>query len=213
MATSDRERLLIVDDEYELMAALVEALTARGYEAIGFTSGEEALKALQTEAFDLLLADLMMPGMDGISLLRAALAIDPSLVGLIMTGQGTVQTAVEAMKVGAFDYILKPFKLRTILPVLSRALQVRRLRRENIDLRETVAIHDLSQTIAFTLDTKIIVAKLAEIVQQLCQADGVSVMLATNRGSELSIAAARGESWESRLGERFSLEAELVRLV
>jgi two-component system, cell cycle sensor histidine kinase and response regulator CckA len=210
MSTPDRERLLIVDDEYELMAALVEALTARGYEAVGFTSGEEALKALQTEAFDLLLADLMMPGMDGISLLRAALAIDPSLVGLIMTGQGTVQTAVEAMKVGAFDYILKPFKLRTILPALSRALQVRRLRRENIDLRETVAIHDLSQTIAFTLDTKIIVAKLAEIVQQLCQADGVSVMLATNRGSELSIAAARGERWESRLGERFSLEAEMA---
>jgi two-component system, cell cycle sensor histidine kinase and response regulator CckA len=210
MVTPDRERLLIVDDEYELMAALVEALTARGYEAVGFTSGEEALKALQAEAFDLLLADLMMPGMDGVSLLRAALEMDPSLVGLIMTGQGTVQTAVEAMKVGAFDYILKPFKLRAILPVLKRALEVRRLRRENIDLRETVAIHDLSQTIAFTLDTKIIVDKLAEIVEKLCQADGVSVMLATNKDGELYIAAVRGDGRESRLGERFSLETELV---
>lgn len=86
MLTSDRERLLIVDDEYELMAALVESLTALGYEAVGLTSGEEALKALQRENFDLLLADLMMPGMDGISLLQAALEPDPSLVGLIMTG-------------------------------------------------------------------------------------------------------------------------------
>jgi two-component system, cell cycle sensor histidine kinase and response regulator CckA len=210
MVTSDRERLLIVDDEYELMAALVESLTALGYEAIGLTSGEEALKALQGENFDLLLADLMMPGMDGITLLQAALELDPSLVGLIMTGQGTVQTAVEAMKIGAFDYILKPFKLRTILPVLTRALQMRRLRLENIDLRETVAIHDLSQTIAFTLDTNTIVDKLAEIVEKLCQADGVSVMLATDKGRELYTAAVHGKGRENRLGQYFTLEDELV---
>jgi two-component system, cell cycle sensor histidine kinase and response regulator CckA len=210
MTTSNRARLLIVDDEYELMTILVEALTAQEYEAVGFTSAEKALKALQSDHFDVLLADLMMPDMDGISLLQAALEIDSSLVGLIMTGQGTVQTAVEAMKVGAFDYILKPFKLRAILPVLARALEVRRLRLENIDLREMVAIHDLSQTIAFTLDSKTIMAKLVDIVQHLCQAEGVSVMLATDSSSELYIAAARGEAQESRLGERLSLEAEMA---
>ena len=70
----------------------------------------------------------MMPEMDGIALLRAALDIDPDLVGIIMTGQGTIATAVEAMKVGALDYILKPFKLSVILPVLARALAMRQLR-------------------------------------------------------------------------------------
>ncbi len=80
----------------------------------------------------------MMPRMDGIALLQAAQNIDPDLVGVIMTGEGTIVTAVEAMKTGALDYILKPFKLSVILPVLSRALTVRRLRIENRELEQSV---------------------------------------------------------------------------
>ena len=92
----------------------------------------------EKQDFDLLLCDLMMPGMDGIQLLRKALEIDPNLVGIIMTGQGTIPSAVEAMKVGAFDYVLKPFNLQTMLPILARALEVRRLRMENVRLRQYV---------------------------------------------------------------------------
>ncbi len=80
----------------------------------------------------------MMPGMDGVQLLRKALELDPNLVGIIMTGQGTISSAVEAMKVGAFDYVLKPFDLQTMLPILDRALEVRRLRTENVRLRQFV---------------------------------------------------------------------------
>jgi signal transduction histidine kinase len=130
----DPIRILIVDDEVSQMKALCNTLRDQGYLTTGFTSGHEALAALPTEKFDLLLTDLMMPGMDGISLLRAALKADGDLVGIVMTGHGTVDTAVEAMKVGALDYILKPFKLSIILPVLSRALAVRRLRLENAAL-------------------------------------------------------------------------------
>ncbi|MGZ3579390.1 MAG: response regulator, partial [Syntrophales bacterium] len=101
-------RLLIVDDEAKLMAVLRELLTKHGYDAVGFTSGKEALEDLKTQKFDLLLTDLMMPEMDGIALLRASLEIDPNLMAIMMTAQGTIETAVEAMKVGAFDYVLKP---------------------------------------------------------------------------------------------------------
>ena len=83
----------------------------------------------------------MMPEMDGIDLLRAALEIDPNLVGIVMTGHGTIDTAVEAMKAGALDYILKPFKLSAMLPVLARALAVRRLRLENAELERRVREH------------------------------------------------------------------------
>jgi len=89
----------------------------------------------------LLLTDLMMPEMDGIALLRAARESDPDLVGIIMTGAGTIATAVEAMKAGAFDYILKPFELSVILPVISRALNMRRLRLENAQLERLVREH------------------------------------------------------------------------
>jgi two-component system sensor histidine kinase/response regulator len=93
---------------------------------------------LGRQKFDLVLTDLMMPEMDGIALLRAALEIDPNLIGIIMTGEGTIATAVEAMKTGALDYILKPFKLSVILPVLSRALAVRALRLKNAELEQHV---------------------------------------------------------------------------
>ncbi len=129
-------RILIVDDEAALMRALCETLQEHGYAVQGCTSGESALAMLTTERHDLLLSDLMMPDMDGIALLRAALRIDPDLVGLIMTGQGTIASAVAAMKVGALDYILKPFKISEIVPVLSRAITVRRLRLENTRLQE-----------------------------------------------------------------------------
>jgi two-component system sensor histidine kinase/response regulator len=129
-------RILIVDDEAPQMKALCETLKDHQYEAIGFTSAKAALEALNDSQFDLLLSDLMMPEMNGITFLGAALEKDPSMVGIIMTGQGTIDSAVDAMKAGALDYILKPFKLSFILPVLSRALAVRRLRKEKAELEE-----------------------------------------------------------------------------
>ncbi|MDX6575959.1 MAG: two-component system, cell cycle sensor histidine kinase and response regulator CckA, partial [Blastocatellia bacterium] len=133
-------KIVVVDDEVELKNILVEALLAHGYEAVGFNNGEEAVAILQEEAFDILLTDLMMPGMDGISLVREGLRIDSDLICIVMTGQGTIQTAVDAMKVGTFDYVLKPFRLQAILPVLTRAMNTRHLRLENVQLREAVAI-------------------------------------------------------------------------
>ena len=131
-------RILIVDDEAAQMRALCDTLRDHGYETVGFTSGTAALAELPAIGCELLLADLMMPGMDGIALMQAAQAVDPDLVGIIMTGEGTIATAVEAMKAGALDYILKPFKLSVILPVLSRALTVRRLRIDNAELERRV---------------------------------------------------------------------------
>jgi two-component system sensor histidine kinase/response regulator len=127
-------RILIVDDEVPQMQALCETLRVHGYEMVGVTCGDDALVALQDQHFDLVLTDLMMPVMDGITVLRRAMEIDPNLVCIIMTGAGTISTAVEAMKTGALDYILKPFKVSVILPVLSRALAVRQLRIENAEL-------------------------------------------------------------------------------
>jgi PAS domain S-box-containing protein len=199
-------RILIVDDEIGLMTALCEALSRRGYDTVGLTSGREALETLTAQSFDLLLADLMMPEMDGIALLRAALEIDPHLVGLIMTGQGTVQTAVEAMKAGAFDYVLKPFKLQALLPTLSRALDMRRLRLENLQLRETVAMHELTQAIARTLDLNTILHKIADAAMQQCEADEVSILLPTDEGNEFSVAVVRGEHHVGLLGKRIPME-------
>jgi signal transduction histidine kinase len=105
----------------------------------GTHSAQEALSALRTQRFDILVTDLMMPEMDGVVLLREARAIDSDLVGIVMTGHGAIHTAVAAMQSGALDYIEKPFSLTTMLPVLSRALEVRRLRSQNAMLVTRVA--------------------------------------------------------------------------
>jgi signal transduction histidine kinase len=136
--TAAKARLLIVDDEASQMKALCRTLEVEGYATSGFTSATAALKAISARQFDLLLTDLRMPEMDGIALLRAAHAIDRDVVGIVMTGHAAVDTAVEAMKAGALDYILKPFKLSVVLPVLDRALTVRRLRVENVQLEHRV---------------------------------------------------------------------------
>src|SRR5688572_3737112 len=130
--------ILVVDDEAPQMRALCDTLQDNGYQAVGFTNGDEALAAMSATEFDVLLADLMMPGMSGIELLRAAHERDPDLCGIIMTGHGTIDTAVEAMKTGALDYILKPFRLSAVLLVLTRALVIRRLRVENAELERRV---------------------------------------------------------------------------
>lgn len=131
-------RLLIVDDETRHMEALCDTLAGHGYGVVGHAGAEAALAELRRGAFDVLLTDLVMPGMTGIELLRAALAIDPQLVGVVMTGEGSIATAVEAMRSGATDYVLKPFRLASILPVLGRAVEIGRLRRENVQLHASL---------------------------------------------------------------------------
>ncbi|HEX3846565.1 MAG TPA: response regulator [Steroidobacteraceae bacterium] len=129
-------RLLIVDDEAAQMRALCDTLSLEGYSTKGYSSAREALQALKPGSYDLVLTDLMMPEMDGITLIDSVRRIDPTLGAIVMTGHGTIDTAVQAMQVGALDYILKPFKLNVVLPILARALDVQRLRRENTELQE-----------------------------------------------------------------------------
>ncbi|HEY4263514.1 MAG TPA: response regulator, partial [Schlesneria sp.] len=138
MTESPCSKILIVDDETAHMKALCHTLEGEGYKTTGFSAPASALAAVEAGQFDLLLTDLMMPGMDGIALLRAARLKDPHLAGIVMTGEGTIATAVEAMKTGAMDYILKPFKLSAVLPVLERALSVRQLRLQNAALERRV---------------------------------------------------------------------------
>jgi two-component system response regulator AtoC len=195
MVEKGQARLLIVDDEAELRAALCEALADEGYETVGAASGEEGLTALQRADFDLLLSDLMMPGMDGITLLRRAREADAHLVGIIMTGQGTIPTAVEAMKAGAFDYILKPFRMQNILPVLERALEVRRLRVENVRLRRFVERLTFESERFRIVGSTPAIRKVVSMIEKVAGTDStVLVRGPSGTGKELVARAIHGNS-------------------
>jgi two-component system, sensor histidine kinase and response regulator len=136
MTDAAKARLLVVDDERAQMRALCDTLALEGYSTLGYESPRQALATLRAGEFDLLLTDLMMPEMDGLALSAEARRIDPDLVAILMTGHGTVDTAVRAMQDGAVDYVLKPFKLNAILAAIARALETQRLRRECARMRE-----------------------------------------------------------------------------
>ena len=131
-------RVLIVDDDADVLKVVCDLVSEFGYEAVGCSSGKEAMKLLKKRRFDLLLTDLILPETDGIKLMQNARETDPHVICIMVTGKGTIETAVEAMKVGAFDYILKPLKPEILLTALSRAMEVHRLRESEEKYRTIV---------------------------------------------------------------------------
>jgi DNA-binding NtrC family response regulator len=133
-------RILIVDDELEVVANWTRVLERDAHSCITATVGQRALALLEAERPDVVLTDLQMPGVDGLTLLRRALELDPDVVVIVITGHGTVESAVEAMREGAFDYLLKPLPSNDALRlVVERAVARRRLVEENRRLRESLS--------------------------------------------------------------------------
>jgi len=130
-----QKHLLIVDDESALREAIAERLADHGFIVEQAGSGEEALQRLTDFAFDILIADLRLPGIDGAKVIESALERYPEIIAIVITGYGTVKDAVEAIKRGAADFITKPFQFDALLHVLRSALEQRRLKSENAYLR------------------------------------------------------------------------------
>ncbi len=133
--------ILIVDDEEVVRQSCQRILAEKGYSLSEAESGEDALQMLKVQEYDLVLADLKMPGMDGIQLLQAVKESCPDIEVIIITGYATVETAVKAMKLGAYDYIEKPFRPEELTAVVDRALERRRLRQENLRLKQGLGRH------------------------------------------------------------------------
>ena len=129
------ERVLVVDDDPEARDVLVYALRRQGYEVTDYGDPTAALGACRDAPFDVLFTDLKMPTMDGVELFRQTRAILPSLVGIVVTGHGTIESAVRAVKEGFFDYITKPFLVDEVVTALKRAVDFHRLVRENRTLK------------------------------------------------------------------------------
>ena len=135
MAEAGLQHLLLVDDEKGFREAMAERLADHGFRVEQAGSGEEALERLADFAFDILITDLRLPGIDGRKVIEAALERYPEIIAIVITGYGTVKDAVDAIKQGAADFITKPFQFDALLHVLRSALEQRRLKSENAYLR------------------------------------------------------------------------------
>ncbi len=140
------EKILIVDDELDMLELLELIITDRtSYQVVTVSDPLKVPELLQEGDFDLLISDLRMPQMDGMELLDRVRQIDSQLPYIILTAYGTVESAIEAMRKGALDYITKPFRQEQILLTVEKALKFRRLQKENLALKKELETLRLKQ--------------------------------------------------------------------
>lgn len=138
MATAENIDLLVVDDDLEFRETVVRRFQRRGFRVHDARDAEQALAIIERHAIDVAIIDLVMPGMSGVELLTKLKTIQPDCEAILLTGQGTIETAVDAMKRGAYDFLTKPFPLQELETEISKAYDHRTLRKENRQLRALV---------------------------------------------------------------------------
>jgi CheY-like chemotaxis protein len=170
-------RILVVDDDPDLLAALADTLADDGYAVEAVPSGEAGVEAARRQTFDVALTDLIMPGMDGAATVAALRAIDPTLPIVVGTAYATLDTAVECMKQGAYDYIRKPYDLDELTLLLRRALDRRML-------VENVALLEASRTLLETLSADELAERVPRVARRLLHCDAAVLLRGEDRSSD-----------------------------
>jgi response regulator RpfG family c-di-GMP phosphodiesterase len=175
-------RILVVDDEQVIREILADFLSMEGFWVRTAEDGSAALLELSRNQYDLVLSDLKMPVMGGLELLKAISEHTPNVVTIIMTGFGTVETAIDAMKKGAYDYILKPFKVEEVVHTIRRGLEKQRLLAENIRLKEALSLYKVSEAIASSLSLDGVMNTVTDAAIHEIDADSVTILLDDGEG-------------------------------
>ena len=181
-AHDEHPRVLIVDDEKFIRDILADFLGMEGYVVRTAEDGAAALNELTHARYDMIISDLKMPRMGGIELLEAITTAAPNALTVIMTGFGTVETAIDAMKRGAYDYILKPFKVEEVIHVVQRGLEKQRLAAENLRLREALSLYKVSEAITASLSLDEVLATVGDTALHEIEGDLVSTWLDDGEG-------------------------------
>jgi DNA-binding NtrC family response regulator len=193
------KHLLIVDDETALREAVAERLTDHGFVVEQAGSGEDAVLRLNDFAFDILITDLRLPGIDGRQVLEAALERYPEIVAIVITGYGTVKDAVDAIKQGAADFITKPFQFDALLHVLQSALEQRRLKSENAYLRSQL---EERYRIDGLVGRSTVIRELAQLLE-IVAATSSTVLITGETGTGKELAAKAIHHNSGRRSQRF----------
>lgn len=171
------ERILVVDDEAYIREVLADLLISEGYTVRTVENGQAAFEELCRDTYDLVITDIKMPVMGGMELLGRIREHNIKVMTVMMTAHGTIETALDSMRKGAYDYILKPWKVDEMLLIVQRALEKGRLERENIQLKEALGHYRISEAISSTLSLEAILKMIVDFAKRELEADGVSLLL------------------------------------
>lgn len=177
------ERILIAEDEADVLDMCARALSREGYQVRGARSGLEAIAMVKKQDFDLLLTDIRMPGLSGLQAYREIKQCSPDIIGVAITGYGSVDTAIEALKLGMDDFLLKPFSLDDLRAAVSKALARTRLERENTRLQALIPLFQLSQTFMSVTDLAVLLRQVLQVAVSETDSE-VGVLMLKNQASE-----------------------------
>lgn len=189
------EKILIVDDEFMAREIMQEILEREGYQAMAVGSGEEALSLAQEQDFDLLLADIKMPEMDGLELVQRFREIKPETIPMLITGYASIETAQMAVREGVYDYIVKPFERSDLCAAVAKALRRKMVSDEESRLRELMGLYKVSQSIVSSPEQREILDLILNAALHQTKSEGGAILLFDSSRQGVVIAAAVG-AWE-----------------
>ncbi len=160
-----QEKILIADDEPNVLDLCRRILIAEGYQVETAQTGNEALDRIRQQPFDLLLTDIKMPGINGLETAHIAKEISPGIICVTMTGFSTMDTAIEALKLGIDEFVIKPFAPEELSMSIARALEKERLRKENIRLRSLIPLFEFNKTLLSTVKVKTLLHHVLDLAQ------------------------------------------------
>ncbi|MCA1334108.1 C4-dicarboxylate transport transcriptional regulatory protein DctD [Pseudooceanicola marinus] len=195
-------KIAIVDDEQDMRQSISQWLALSGYDTETFPSAEEALKTLGPDYPGIVISDIKMPGMDGMTFLKKLMGTDSSLPVIMITGHGDVPMAVEAMRLGAFDFLEKPFNPDKMTALAKKAANARRLTMDNRQLRRELS--DGGQIMKKLIGTSPVMERLREDILDLGQADG-HVLIDGETGTGKTLVAHALHAVGARAGKKFVL--------
>jgi DNA-binding NtrC family response regulator len=179
---SPKHKILIIDDEPDIVEVLVARLEAMGFHAVGYTKARKALDELKKDTFSVLITDLKMPEMDGMEVLKEAKKIDPDIEVIIFTAYGSIEGAVQAIKEGAHDYLVKPFEAIELVAKIEKAIEKRRLKQRVRYLEQEIGDGIEQHIYAESPSMK----KVLTLVRQVSSSDATVLVLGeSGTGKEL----------------------------
>lgn len=203
--TSSPPRVLVVDDDNGVRDVCVRALRVYGYQVGSAENGHIALAKLRENSYDLVITDLHMPGMGGIRLLQELRKLHVDIDVIVFTAYGTFESAREALRLGAVDYLTKPVELDDLEQTVHRVMEWRRVRQEKQRLSEIVALYEMSQKFTGTLDTAETVREIVQFLWRRFVPQSLSLSLYHPDDRELELLAARGIPASEQPGTRVAV--------
>lgn len=193
-----KSNILVIDDEFYICNIIQEMLSQENYEVLTTRDPDEALRILKSQPVDLVLTDLIMGEKSGVDILKHSLEIYPDLVVILMTGQPTIENAVSVLKMGAYDYLVKPFTFESLRASVRRGLEKQSLYRENINLKETVSLYKISEAMGSTIHLESLLQLILETISMEFNAYLASILLVEGKSRSLVLKAYYGVSTNPR---------------